>query len=359
MSPFTTRTSVLLAGVLLTVAACGGASHAPSSTPKASATPTASASAAPTPTPAPPPLSQPLLIQVENLYQARPQSGLSSADVVYEYQTEGGISRFTGIWFTKPASADMVGPVRSARLISLRLLQIYGGALIYSGASNYVLAQASAASGKHYDDPEPPLFRTSTPPPAARYGSPHNLYTDGSHLATFDQSINLSTVGYQLWTRTAIAQLPSGGTAGSSFEVPISAEETPIFTYQPSTGDYERSEPATPEYPGTGILNDANTSAPWETPNIVILQAQTIPVAADNENPSGGYTEGLDFGIGPSASGSGQLAVGGQLYSINWAQGATGPPQLTLADGQPAPIAPGQVLFEVVNTGATVTTPAP
>jgi hypothetical protein len=78
-------------------------------------------------------------------------------------------------------------------------------------------------------------------------------------------------------------------------------------------------------------------------------------VAADNENPSGGYTEGLDFVIGPSASGSGQLAVGGQLYSINWTQGATGPPQLTLADGQPAPIAPGQVLVELVSTGQTVT----
>jgi hypothetical protein len=353
MSLLKNRSAVLLAGVLLTVAACGGASHA-AKTPTPSPSPSVSVAATPTPTPAPAALSQPLLIQVENLYQARPQSGLSSADVVYEYQTEGGISRFTGIWFTKPPSAAMVGPVRSARLISLRLLQIYGGALIYSGASNYVLAQASAASGKHYDDPQPPLFRTSTPPPAARYGAPHNLYTNGSDLATFDQSINLSTVSYQLWTRTPIAQLPSGGTAVSSFRVPISAEETPVFTYQPTTGEYQRSEPATPEYPATGVLNDANTSAPWDTPNIVILQAPTIGVAADNENPSGGYTEGLDFGIGPSASGSGQLAVGGQLYSINWTQAATGPPQLTLADGQPAPIAPGQVVFEVVNTGATV-----
>ena len=47
--------------------------------------------------------------------------------------------------------------------------------------------------------------------------------------------------------------------------------------------------------------------------------------------------------------------MGGQLYSINWTQGATGPPQLTLADGQPAPIAPGQVLVELVSTGQTVT----
>jgi hypothetical protein len=141
----------------------------------------------------------------------------------------------------------------------------------------------------------------------------------------------------------------------TSFEVPISPEETPIFTYQPTTGEYERSEPATPEYPATGVLNDADTSAPWATANIVLLDADTMGVAADNENPSGGYTEGLDFAIGPSASGTGQLAVGGQLYSIDWSQGASGPPQLTLTDGQPAPIAPGQVLFEVVNTGLTVT----
>jgi len=349
------RIPALLAGVLLAVAACGGTSPAASTTSKDTPTRTATGTPAPTPTPAPPPLSQPLLIQVENLYQARPQSGLSTADIVYEYQTEGGISRFTGIWFTNPPAADMVGPVRSARLISLRLLQIYGGALVYSGASNYVLAQLSGASGKHYDDPQPPLFRTSSPPPAARYGAPHNLYTNGTDLATFVQSIGLTTVGYQLWARTPIASLPAGGTAVTSFEVPISPEETPIFTYQPTTGEYERSEPATPEYPATGVLNDADTSAPWATANIVLLDADTMGVAADNENPSGGYTEGLDFAIGPSASGTGQLAVGGQLYSIDWSQGASGPPQLTLTDGQPAPIAPGQVLFEVVNTGLTVT----
>jgi hypothetical protein len=350
------RISALLAGTLLAVAACGGGTH-PSSSPKAtpSAVSSPSTIAAPTPTPTPAPLSAPLIIQVENLYQARPQSGLSSADIVYEYQTEGGISRFTGIWFTRPAAADMVGPVRSARLVSLRLLQIYGGVLIYSGASNYVLEQLGDASGKHYDDPEPPLFRTSSPPPAAEYGSPHNLYTDGSNLATFVQSIGLSTVSYELWQRTPVTSLPTGGTAVSSFEVPISPEETPIFTYEPATQEYERSEPATPEYPATGVLDDNNTNAPWESPNVVILQVPVSGVAADNENPSGGYTEGLDFGIGPSASGSGQLAVGGQLYSINWTQGATGPPQLTMADGQPAPIAPGQVLVELVSTGQTVT----
>jgi hypothetical protein len=343
------------------VAACGGTHAGTSASPQTTPTPAPASSGAPTPTPTPAPLNAPLLIQVENLYQARPQSGLSTAQVLYEYQTEGGISRFTGLWYTLPPAADLLGPVRSARLVDLRLLQIYGGALIYSGASNYVDAELANDSNRHFDDPEPPLFRTSSPsaPPANKYGSPHNLYTNGSNLATFASSKDPGTVSYQLWQRTAIASLPAGGAAVTSFQVPLSTEETPIFTYQPATQEYERSEPATPEYPATGVLNDATTNQPWETPTIVILQVPVIPVAADNENPSGGYTEGLDFGIGPSASGSGQLAVGGQLYPISWSQGTSGPPQFTLADGQPAPIAPGQVLIELVPQGDTVTPSAP
>jgi hypothetical protein len=354
---------MLLAGALLVAAGCGGTHTGASAKPRVTATPSPTA-VVPTPTPSPPPLSQPLLVQVENLYEARPQSGLSGAQLVYEYQTEGGISRFTAIFFGAPPGPDLVGPVRSARLVDLRLLQIWGGALLYSGASDYGLAQLRSSGLKQYSPNDAVvgstvLFRTSSPPPAARYGAPHNLYTNGSELASLSQKIGLSTVGYQLWPRTPVTDLPAGGTPVTSFQVPISTEETPIFTYQPATGAYQRSEPETPLYPETGVLDDANTAQPWETPTIVTLQVPVIPVPADNENPSGGYTEGLDFGIGPDSGGSGQVAVGGLLYSIIWNQGATGPPQLTLTDGAPAPIAPGQVLIELVPQGSTVTPSAP
>ena len=357
--------SALLAGALLALAGCG-TTHlvkSPTPTPTAIATPTGTP--VPTPVPTPAPLNAPVLIQVENLYQARPQSGLSTAAVVYEYDTEGGISRFTGIWYTLPPTADLVGPVRSARLIDLRLLRIYGGALLYSGASNYTLAQLRQSGLPQYSPDSAVvgstvLYRLSSrSAPPSLYGAPHNLYTNGSVLATFDQKVALPEVAYQLWTRTAIAALPAGGTAVTSFKVPVSQSETPIFTYDPTNQAYQRSEPGGGGYPATGTLNDADTNAPWETPNVVVLQAPVITVAADNENSANvPWTDGLDFGIGPSASGTGQLAVGGQLYAINWTQGASGPPQLTLADGQPAPLVAGQVLFEVVGTGATVTVEA-
>ena len=219
------RTSALLACAVLGLAACGTAHATKSPMPRPTATPiaTPTGTPVPTPVPTPAPLNAPLLIQVENLYQARPQSGLSTADVVYEYQTEGGISRFTGIWFTRPPTSDLVGPVRSARLIDLRLLQIYGGALLFSGASNYTLAQLNSSGLKAYSPDNAVvgstiLYRTSSPPPAARYGAPHDLYTNGTELASFAQKVGLTTVGYQLWPRTTSRRPSRRGRGGDQLQ---------------------------------------------------------------------------------------------------------------------------------------------
>ena len=55
----------------------------------------------------------PLAIMIENHPDARPQSGLDKASIVYEAITEGGITRFMAVY--APQDADKVGPVRSAR----------------------------------------------------------------------------------------------------------------------------------------------------------------------------------------------------------------------------------------------------
>lgn len=59
---------------------------------------------------------RPLAVMIENHAEARPQSGLSSADVVYEAVAEGGISRFMGVFYCGAAGARVtLAPVRSAR----------------------------------------------------------------------------------------------------------------------------------------------------------------------------------------------------------------------------------------------------
>lgn len=59
---------------------------------------------------------RPLAVMIENHAEARPQSGLSRADIVYEAVAEGGISRFLGIFYCGIAAESLsLAPVRSAR----------------------------------------------------------------------------------------------------------------------------------------------------------------------------------------------------------------------------------------------------
>jgi len=59
---------------------------------------------------------RPLAVMIENHQEARPQSGLSRADIVYEAVAEGGITRFLGIFYCGAAAKSFeLAPVRSAR----------------------------------------------------------------------------------------------------------------------------------------------------------------------------------------------------------------------------------------------------
>src|SRR3989344_5560730 len=58
---------------------------------------------------------RPLAVMVENHAEARPQSGLSHADVVYEAVAEGGITRFMGVFYCGAAEPVTLAPVRGAR----------------------------------------------------------------------------------------------------------------------------------------------------------------------------------------------------------------------------------------------------
>lgn len=73
---------------------------------------------------------RPLGVMIENHTEARPQSGLTSADVVYEAIAEGGITRFLAIFYCQ--DAEFVGPVRSARTYFIDFLSGYGPYPLYA-----------------------------------------------------------------------------------------------------------------------------------------------------------------------------------------------------------------------------------
>lgn len=59
---------------------------------------------------------RPLAVMIENTEEARPQSGLSRADIIYEALAEGWITRFMGVFYCNtPFENIEFAPVRSAR----------------------------------------------------------------------------------------------------------------------------------------------------------------------------------------------------------------------------------------------------
>lgn len=80
----------------------------------------------------------PVAVVIENLVAARPQSGLSQANIVYEALAEGGITRFLALYAGQPVSE--IGPVRSARPYFVDLVLEYGALFAHAGGSPQAIA---------------------------------------------------------------------------------------------------------------------------------------------------------------------------------------------------------------------------
>ena len=75
---------------------------------------------------------RPLLVMLENSAEARPHSGLSKADIVYEAVAEGGISRFMGVFYCGVGENTELAPVRSARTYFLDWASEYSPNPLYA-----------------------------------------------------------------------------------------------------------------------------------------------------------------------------------------------------------------------------------
>jgi len=118
-----------------------------------------------------------LAVKVENLPAARPQTGLSWADIIYEEPVEANITRFIALY--QCTDASRVEPVRSARFTDADVLSQFGQAAIaYSGGVPKVQDSLEGAglvviSASKYPD-------AFTRDPARE--APHNLYTSTKAL---------------------------------------------------------------------------------------------------------------------------------------------------------------------------------
>jgi len=94
---------------------------------------------------------RPLAVMIENHPEARPQSGLSDADIVFEAIAEGGVTRFMGIFYCGVQRFDTtLAPVRSARSYFVDWASGFNRPLyVHVGGAN--LSGPADALGQLYD----------------------------------------------------------------------------------------------------------------------------------------------------------------------------------------------------------------
>lgn len=112
-------------------------------------------------------------VMINNHTKARPQTGLSKADIVFEILAEGDITRFLAMYQSE--IPDVVGPVRSAREYYFNLADDYGALYVYHGAAKFVDKMIKDEGVDYINgalhDNDGVLFKRSTDRKA-----PHNSY---------------------------------------------------------------------------------------------------------------------------------------------------------------------------------------
>jgi hypothetical protein len=318
------RSRWVLGVVALTVvaAACGGGS---SVTAKHKQLPTTTTTAGPPvapltglPDPTGQSLTRPALsIKVENAPEARPQSGLGAADVVYEQVVEDGITRFFVVYNSTIPS--VVGPVRSGRIMDPDLMAPLGGVFAYSGGIQATEDAIKATPGVNVvvdNGADPALFRRGN-------NAPHNLYAHADQLFARGGKPTPPPALFQYLP----ANVPFTGDNVNAFTIKYNPTYgAPTYTWDPASGTWKRSIGVAP------FLSDGQQIAPTN----VILQF----VGSYLQSPEAGSFNTV-------GSGDAWVFSAGKLIKGKWSRTSrTQATQFTDSSGAPIRLSRGRTWVE-------------
>jgi hypothetical protein len=258
-----------------------------------------------------------LAVKIDNIAQARPQTGLTGADIVYVLPVEGGLSRLLAVFSSH--FPPVIGPVRSAREDDLELLRQFGRpAFAYSGAAPHLVPFVHRARIVDlYAGSAGGYYRS-----AARV-APHNLYARPAQLvAEAHGASKAHDIGFRF------GPAPAGGRATTSRSVAYQAASF-TFRWSAKAGRWLVWMDGTP----AGTTEDGQLSAAT-----VVIQYTTVRTSRFRE-----YGRRPPYAVS-TGSGTGVVLRGGQAYDVRWSRpGADGGTRYTTDSGQPMTFARGPV----------------
>lgn len=301
---------------------------------------------------------RPLGIMIENHEDARPQSGLSFADVIYEAIAEGGISRFLAIYYCQ--DSPQVGPVRSARTYFIDFASEYGANPLYAhvGGANTpgpadALGQLSDYEWTGYNDLNqfsigfPTFWRDET-----RQGRPvateHTMYSTTAKLWDVGAKRGLTNVDKEgvAWDEDFVpytfkddAPAASRGTA-QTIHIEFWEGYKDYFidwTYDKKANLYKRNN--------AGVAHiDQNTKKQLTAKNIVVLFMV-------ESHANDGYENNAHLLYKTKGTGKAQIFMDGKEIKGTWEKdGRTGRLQVLDSTGAAVKFDRGTIWFEILPT---------
>lgn len=232
----------------------------------------------------------PAIIQIENSLDARPQNGMQQADMIYEYISEGSIPRLSAVyWHPLP---NLVGPVRSCRLITIQLELMYRGMIYCSGANDYVLGlvwQHPDLVNDYSHGAGGVFFRSSD-----RW-APHNVMMHGTNATQWTAAQNIPGPRYEIAAKHDDT-LPAGDPA-TEIVVP---DHGAVWKYDPARKEYLKWQDRAPLMNiGTGQIHAKTVIVEHVTsyldlhPGNVFHGYRTEYYELQGEGPADIYTNGM------------------------------------------------------------------
>jgi hypothetical protein len=274
-------------------------------------------------------------VMIENSTEARPQSGLGQAGVVFEAVAEGGITRFLAL-FQDTAPAN-IGPIRSARPYYVEWAMGFDAGYAHVGGSPDALADIKAWNTRDLDE----FYNGDSYHRVTTREAPHNVYTSIADLNQLEAKKGYTSSTYTSFPRkvAAPAKVPTAKTINMALS---SAAYNVQYTYSPTTNSYSRDEGGAPQI-------DANTNAQI-SPQVVI--AIVVPETQGALDASGAYYS--DY----ASIGSGQAYVfeDGTVTTGQWAKSSpTSQITFTSSAGSPIKLNPGQTWITTLSSSSELT----
>ncbi len=278
--------------------------------------------------------SKPVIgVMIENSLEARPQSGLAEAGVVFEAIAEGGITRFLALY--QDTEPELIGPVRSARPYYVQWCGNFNCVYAHVGGSPEALALIRSTGTRDMDQ----FANSGAYTRVSNRYAPHNVYTSSAKLQQLATSKGFTSSTFTPTLRKKDA--PSKTPTASSVAVRISsANYNSTYAYDAATNSYVRSQK---DAPHTSV-DAKNTQIPIK-PKVVVALTMGYGVARDKHSQ---YTV-----IG---TGAGTVFQDGVATPVTWAKAdIKAPITFTDAAGKPFALNAGQTWIVAVANSSLVT----